>query len=257
MMRPILVAFVVLSLSLTFQASAPAQESKQTKPQEKPKKETPKEDPDAKPLVIKGEVTFGVRDYKMKAGRIYTIRVKSKSFRPILAVYDGTRQVAYINAPGGTGNYYATLAMTPTRDTTYKIIVAQNYSSTIPKGGMKYSVDITSVVPTIVLNKSETFKTNDPVHPRSRGYYKTYALKLKRGHPYQMTQASQTLSCYLFLENSKGQIISYGRTVNGRNSQINYTPSADGTYRLIASERFRRRTGSFTVQVLDLTKTKK
>ncbi|MGF1578365.1 MAG: hypothetical protein ACFCD0_03265 [Gemmataceae bacterium] len=257
MTQPSLTALFVLMLPLTFVNSTSAQPPKRPVQKPTPPKQSEREDPNANPIVIKGEITIGARDYKVTAGKIYTFRVKAQ-FRAIFAIYEQSKRIAYQNGTGGPENYRATIVLTPTRQTTYRVVVGSVDSfATAPKGPLKYSVDITSVVPKIVLSKKDSFGSDTPVYARTRGSYKAYKLKLKGGHNYQMIQSSRSMSCYLCLEDATGRIVYYGQTRSGRDSRIQYTPARDGTFRLIASQRFRRTEGSFTVQVLDLTEAQK
>jgi hypothetical protein len=90
---------------------------------------------------------------------------------------------------------------------------------------------------------------NDPLRPAARA--KVFQVELKKGITYRIDMKSSAFDTYLRLLDGQGKQLAYNDDVGGTNlnSQIIFTPSATGTYRLVATTYTDGATGPFTLTV--------
>jgi hypothetical protein len=107
----------------------------------------------------------------------------------------------------------------------------------------KVVLDLTAGNPVI----QEALKDDCELDPRRDSYRKMYPVRMKAGEIYVLDMRSNDLKPYLRVESVAGARLVFDR---GANAHITFSPPADGVYNVVATSLEKKRTGSFTLQIV-------
>ena len=197
---------------------------------------------------------------KLKKGKTYLIDMASNDFDSFLRLEDANgKQLAEDDDSGiGETRLDAQITFTPEADGTFKIFATRfadgtgnftlkvrelTYKTgkvlTIEKGELKIEAKITNDDPV------------DQVFPKNR--YKIYSVKMTAGRNYtiDLESADADFDPWLRLTDARFQKLAEDDdSGGGLNSRIMYTPKADGTYHIVATNlNPDNQTGAFTLTV--------
>ena len=85
---------------------------------------------------------------------------------------------------------------------------------------------------------------------RTEMFAKVFLVKLEKGKSYQIDMMSKAFDCYLRLENSKReQLAEDDDSGDGTDARIEFTPTEDGVYRIIATSFAEGEMGPFNLRI--------
>lgn len=192
---------------------------------------------------------------QLKMGKLYSLILKSEDFDCFLRLEDSEgNQVAFDD--DSAGNLDSLIRYVPKKDGAFNLIASSldkkpgSYllliqeseapklaaAKAVPKDGLKLEDKLTAEDPgDLILRKSPS---------------KRLAVKLQGAQPYRIDMDSDDFDCVLRLEDENGKQVGLNddRAENNLNSTIIYTPAADGTYVIIATNLDGKR-GAFTLRV--------
>jgi S1-C subfamily serine protease len=196
----------------------------------------------------------------LKKGRLCTIDMKSKDFDPYLRLENMAGVNLKFEDIGGEG--HSTLLFTPFVDGVYRAVASSYDYKTgafdlkitegkppeqyaIGPGGLKLTASLTKTDPLdIEFGRATQFRC------------KIYEVKLKAGQKYQFDLTTAQFEPVLRIEDARGKELAFDRNSGGqRNSRINFSPAADGVFRVIVSH-FDGRLGTFNLDVRTLAPAK-
>ena len=192
----------------------------------------------------------------LKKGRPCMIDMKSKDFDPYLRLENMAGVNLKFEDIGGEG--HSTLLFTPFVDGVYRVVASSYDYKTgafdlkvtegkapeqyvIGPGGLKLAASLTKTDPLDVeFGRATQFRC------------KIYEVKLKAGQKYQFDLTTAQFEPVLRIEDARGKELAFDRNSGGqRNSRINFSPAADGVFRVIVSH-FDGRLGTFNLDVRPL-----
>lgn len=185
----------------------------------------------------------------LKKGKHYAVDMKSDAFDPYLRV----ENVAYANLKTEDvgGNGHSTLFFSPFQDSIYRVIATSyDYKAgrfdlkvRLTPGPKQFDIDAKG------LKLSDTLTATDPIDivngRQAQFRCKVVEVKLKGGQKYQFDMTSKQMDPFLRIEDLRGRQLAADDDSGGNlDARLVFSPSADGVYRLVATQ-FDARLGAF------------
>lgn len=209
------------------------------------------------------------RVYKLKLteGKTYTIDLKSKAFDAVLRLENAAgKEVAFNDDFEPGQSLDSRLVYKALKSEEYRIIVTSldnktgRYTLLVTEGG-KAAEGGAAVGGSMFQAKGSELKlaggkgkfegeiTTDDANAKNH-FYKLFTVKLEAGKTYRIDHMSDDFDAFLFLEDPDGKTLAQDDDGGeGLNSRIVYKASAAGTYRVIATTLFTKKTGKFNLEI--------
>jgi len=210
--------------------------------------------PIAVTLAERGKLAEAVATHKVKLspGTLYIVNVVSKNFDTFVRIEDSKGEKVAENDDVGFDLLHSKIALTPSREDTYKIMV------TSFDGDGRGAYDITVVagasaavpIPFAGASVKAKLDANEPRDSFQRkSPHKLYLMKMKAGMIYTINLDSDDFDPFLRLESPSGDPLQFDDDGGGGlNSRILYSPQADGEFRIVATS-LGGGTGAFNLSV--------
>lgn len=189
----------------------------------------------------------------LKKGKHYVIDMKSVDFDPYLRL-ESLSNVNLKNEDIGGGGR-STLFYSPLQDSIFRVIATSydnkagrfNIQAREVKGPPRYDIGPAGLKLT---GKLTLLDPLDVINGRTSAFRcKVFELQLKAGQRYQFDMVSSQFDPFLRIENMQGRQLAFDDDSGGNlNARMFFTPPADGSYRLIATQ-FTTQVGAFDLSV--------
>jgi hypothetical protein len=198
---------------------------------------------------------------KLQAGVNYQIDLMSRACDAFLRLEDPKGKKLAENDDGGDGNN-SRLRFTPPEAGAYRLVATTlglnnqfaNLDLVVTETGKPLAVDPAKVFevkgqnPLILEGTLKLADANDKVRQNCRAH--VHKIKLQAGKTYVIDMVSAQVDCYLRLEDGKAtQLAENDDGGEGTNSRIEFTPSADGEFRVVTTTCSDNEAGAYTLQV--------
>ncbi|MGF1578364.1 MAG: hypothetical protein ACFCD0_03260 [Gemmataceae bacterium] len=181
-------------------------------------------------------------EFPLEQGFAYRVIMSSNQMNPTLYLEDSEGNSV---TQGPNFGNYSYVHFTPKKSGRYRML-----ASSYGKRYGYYTLMLTKLSPTRVLfSKKGKLTDKDKTYRYRNAFYKTHKVKLKAGESYQIEMSSRTLTPYLYVEDTKGKLVTSGGRRVGPEVHLIFTPVETGEYRIIATTSRAGVKGEYTVSV--------
>jgi hypothetical protein len=189
--------------------------------------------------------------FRLAAGVVYTLDVKSLDFVPAFHVENSTGQILARNEPNER-LLASRLTFSSMQDDIYRVVV----TAQPPRRTGVYSLTIQKAVDAQKNVQGQLNSTDPVIRMQDRNqtidsHHKVHQVNLTAAAFYSIDLRSRAIDSFLRLENDQGTLLAENDDIDPPNldSRIVYQPASDGSYRVVATSFQPRQTGAYTLSI--------